>query len=230
MVLSLFKWLFKALLYIIAAVALWFACALLLPKIKVNGDAVKVEKEVTIYVKTNGIHTDIVMPRKIDLPSSVVSYNWNNLIQDSLFTDVDSTYKYLAIGWGDKGFYLYTPTWNDLKFSTAFKAAFGMGSTAMHVTYYKNITVEEDVKELHISAVDYQNLISSITQSFELDNNAIQLITHPSYGSHDNYFEAKGTYSLFNTCNVWTGNALKKANVKMGLWTPLPSGVMDNIP
>jgi len=33
---------------------------------------------------------------------------------------------WLAFGWGDKGFYLNTPTWADLKFSTAVKAAFWM--------------------------------------------------------------------------------------------------------
>lgn len=225
------KALLKTALYILGFVCVWFACALLLPKIKVNSDPVKVQKEVTIYVRTNGVHVDIVMPRKINLPNSVVSYNWNNLINDSLFKDVDSTYKHIAIGWGDKGFYLNTPTWNDLKFSTAFKAAFGLGSSAMHVTYYKNMEADgETTKEIHISALDYQNLITEITQSFELENNSAVLITHPSYGTHDNYFEANGKYSLFKTCNVWTGNTLKKANITMGLWTPLQSGVMDNIP
>lgn len=225
------KGLFKIFLYILSAATLWFVCAVLLPKIKVNGDAVNTKKEVTIYVRTNGTHTDIVMPKQINLPNSVVSYNWNNLVNDSLFKDVDSTYKYIAIGWGDKGFYLDTPEWKDLKVSTAFKAAFGLGSTAMHVTYYKSMRADgEHTKELVIPALDYQTLITEITKSFKLDNNAAQLIAHPSYGSHDNYFEANGTYSLFKTCNVWTGNVLKAANVKMGLWTPLQSGVMDNIP
>ncbi|MES2133304.1 MAG: DUF2459 domain-containing protein, partial [Bacteroidota bacterium] len=111
------------------------------------------------------------------------------------------------------------------------KAAFGLGSSAMHVTYYKNMEADgETTKEIHIAALDYQNLITEITQSFELENNSAVLIPHPSYGTHDNYFEAKGKYSLFKTCNVWTGNTLKKANITMGLWTPLQSGVMDNIP
>ena len=226
---KIFKWLFKIVLYVLAGVALWFVCAVFLPRIKVNTDPVKVRKEVTLYVRTNGVHTDIVMPREIDLPNSVVNYNWNNLITDSLFTGVDSSFKYIAIGWGDKGFYLDTPEWKDLKFSTAFNAAFGLGSTAMHVTYYKSVSVDPQTKELHISANDYQNLISEITQSFNLQDNLPQLIQHPAYGEHDNYFEANGKYSLFKTCNNWTGNTLKAAHVKMGLWTPLQSGVMDNL-
>jgi len=226
-----FKLLFKIICFIVGFVALWFICALLLPKIKVNTDNTATAKDVTIYVRTNGTHTDIVMPEQIDLPNSVVSYNWNNLVNDSLFPDVDSSYKYVAIGWGDKGFYLDTPEWKDLKFSTAFNAVFGLGSTAMHVTYYKSM-VQDDmtIKEVTLSAADYQSLIARITQSFKLNNNKVRLIPHPNYGVHDNYFEANGRYNLFNTCNVWTGNTLKAANVSMGLWTPLQAGVMDNIP
>ena len=47
----------------------------------------------------------------------------------------DSTAEYLAFGWGDKGFYLDTPEWSDLKASTAFKAAFALGNSAMHTTF-----------------------------------------------------------------------------------------------
>jgi uncharacterized protein (TIGR02117 family) len=227
---TLVKAFFKTLLYITAAAALWFACALIFPKIKMKAEESKAPKEVTIYVRTNGTHTDIVMPRNINLPNSVVSFNWNNLVNDSLFQDVDSNYRYVAIGWGDKGFYLDTPEWKDLKLSTAFKAVFGLGSTAMHVTYYRHMEAGEHTKAIAISALDYQNLIAEITQGFDLQNGTPQLIAHPSYGTHDNYFEAKGRYSLFKTCNVWTGNTLKKANITMGLWTPLQGGVMGNIP
>lgn len=222
---------FKLLLYIAAVAGVWLACALLLPQVKREAEDRKEAKEVTIYVSTNGAHTDIVMPRNMNLPNSIVSFNWNNLVNDSLFGDVDSTYKYVAVGWGDKGFYLNTPEWKDLKVSTALKAAFGLGGTAMHVTYYRHMEANgESTKEIKISALDYQNLIAEITQSFDLQDGIPKLIPHPNYGSHDNYFEAKGRYSLLKTCNVWTGNTLHKANITVGLWTPLQSGVMKSIP
>ena len=104
MFVKLFKVLLKTIFYIVAFAGLWLAAALLLPKIKIKADTVKVQKEVTIYVRTNGMHTDIVMPKQVNLANAVVSYNWNNLISDSLFKDVDSTYKYLAIGWAIKVF------------------------------------------------------------------------------------------------------------------------------
>lgn len=60
----------------------------------------------------------------------------------------NTDFNYIAFGWGDKGFYLDTPTWADLKFSTAFKAAFWMGQSAMHTTYYREVKEGEDCKRL----------------------------------------------------------------------------------
>jgi len=46
------------------------------------------------------------------------------------------------------------------------------------------------------------------------------------YGARDAFYSAKGGYSAFRTCNEWTGRGLRKAGVPMGIWTPLPWGVM----
>lgn len=70
-----------------------------------------------IYILTNGVHTDIVMPTKSE------QIYWNKKIPYKNTIATDSTYQYIAMGWGDKGFYLETPEWSDLKASVAFKAA-----------------------------------------------------------------------------------------------------------
>ena len=217
------KKIFKTIIVFISLILLWFCCAWLLPKIKVNNETVKSIKTVTIYVKSNGVHTDIVMP----VTNSI--YNWNNFIDQMSFEKLDSTYHYIAMGWGDKGFYLNTPTMADLKVKTLINALFGLGSSAMHVAYYKNMECGDLIKQISISEADYQNLTAYLIEQFELKGQKTQLISHPSYGDKDNYFEAKGTYSIFKTCNVWTGDALKTANISMGLWTPLEFGVMDNL-
>ncbi len=213
----------KLVLGFVAFICIWLLCAWLLPYVKVNTSSVKVQKTITLFIKSNGVHTDIVMPR------NSITYNWNEFINSNEFSNVDSTFQQLSIGWGDKGFYLDTPTWDDLKASTAVNAVFGLGSTAMHVTYYKNITKSEQVKEIHISENNYLKLIAYIKHSFNYKNDSIQLIAHPNYGIHDNYYDACGTYSLFKTCNVWAGNGLKEANVPIGIWTPLASGIMNHL-
>lgn len=54
--------------------------------------------------------------------------DWSQKIPFSQTKGKSTDFNYIAFGWGDKGFYLDTPTWADLKFSTAFKAAFGWDS------------------------------------------------------------------------------------------------------
>ena len=70
------------------------------------------------------------------------------------------------MGWGDKGFYLDTPSWADLKFSTAFKAVFGINTAAIHATYYKELKENELCKKIEISKEQYKDLVAYIQKSF----------------------------------------------------------------
>ena len=134
--------------------------------------------------------------------------------------------RYLAFGWGDKGFYLDTPEWSDLKASTAFKAVFGLSSSAMHTTFYKTMKADESCKSIRISLIEYQKLVGYISASFRRDdkqNN--RWIPAVSYGKRDAFYEAKGSYNLFYTCNTWANTALKTANQKASLWTVTDTGI-----
>ena len=77
------------------------------------------EPKVDIFILSNGVHTDIVVPVKND------TFDWSKQIKFEHTKAKDSTAKYVAMGWGDRGFYLETPTWADLKASNALKAATG---------------------------------------------------------------------------------------------------------
>ena len=89
----------------------------LLSFVSVNEDFAENQKEIPIYILTNGVHTDVVLPLKSEY------YDWTNQLKPEHTKAKDSTYQYAALGWGDKGFYMETPTWADLKASTALKAA-----------------------------------------------------------------------------------------------------------
>ena len=176
---------------------------------------------VPIYILSNGVHTDVVMP----INNSV--YNWAGFLDFSDTRQPNSNWNYVAMGWGDKGFYLNTPTWDDLTFSTAISAAFGLGGTAMHVTYYKNIKVSKRCKKILITETQYKNLVNQITQSFQVaDSKPLYINTDAVYGTNDAFYEANGKYSVFKTCNVWTNNTLKSAGITAKHWTPFSEQVM----
>lgn len=219
---KLFKFLLKSIFAFFVFILIYVLSAYILSKITVNKEP-HTKPEVEIYILTNGVHTDIVLPKKND------QIDWSQQIQYKNTKAADSTYKYIAMGWGDKGFYLETPEWSDLKASVAFKAATGLSTTAIHATYYKKMKLGEDCKSMLISIEQYQRLITYITNSFQKDasGNFIPIKTDANYGKTDAFYEANGSYSIFKTCNSWTNSALKACGQKCCLWTATDSGIFS---
>lgn len=52
---------------------------------------------------------------------------------------------------------------------TFFKAAFILGTTAIHTTFYKNMTEDKSCKKIKFSAEEYQKLVIHILKSFKLN-------------------------------------------------------------
>lgn len=182
------------------------------------------EEAITLYLKTNGVHTDVVVP------VNTAYKNWSNDLAFTHTRKADSTFAWLGMGWGDKGFYLETPTWADLKLSTAFKAAFAMSTTAIHATYYQHIEPSASCKPLRVSPRQYKLLIQYIEQGLQHtpDGHVIPIPTDAVYGNYDAFYEAHGAYSLFHTCNTWANNALKASEQKAALWTPFDWGILHH--
>lgn len=208
---------------LIGLIVLYLGFAWLFSRIAVNKDAaVQGDKTVSIYIRTNGVHTDIVVPVKNEIQ------DWSREIKFSNTESGDTTFSYAAFGWGDKGFYLETPEWSDLKFSVAFKAMFHLGSTAMHVTFHRQMVTGTDCKAIKINEAQYRKLVAYLRGSFRSDEKG-QVIQIPSdndgYGKDDAFYEANGVYDLFHTCNTWANNALKACDQRACFWTPSDKGI-----
>ncbi len=218
---KVFKFSLKLILGLLGFLLTYTLCAFLLPKISVNSDVSEEGKTIPVYILSNGIHTDIVLPVKNNL------FDWSQKVKFENTIAKDSTAQLVAFGWGDKGFYLETPTWNDLKLSTALKAATGFSTSAIHATFYKSLKENNNCKKIIVSEAEYQKLIDYINDSFQLDSdNYMKIETNAVYGKNDAFYEAKGSYSLFHTCNTWTNNALKASNQKAALWTATDTGIL----
>jgi uncharacterized protein (TIGR02117 family) len=178
---------------------------------------------VEIFIKTNGVHTDFVVPVRNQ------QIDWSKHVLFANTVSKDTTFNYLALGWGDKGFYLNTPEWKDLKASTALKAAFGLSTTAMHATFYRQMNESETCRKIAVTAPEYQRLIKYIDESFEhnADGSYQYINTTANYGQNDAFYEAKGRYTLFYTCNTWTNQALKSCGQRAALWTLTDKGIFD---
>ncbi|HEX8019574.1 TIGR02117 family protein [Mucilaginibacter sp.] len=214
------KVILRLVLGLVAFVLLYLLSAFLFSIWTVKKEA-ETSNDVAIYILTNGDHTDIVVPVKNDIA------DWSKEISYENTVSRDTTGKYLAIGWGDKGFYLSTPTWADLKFSTAFKAAFALSTSAIHATYYQTMPESNDCKKIMISNKQYKRLVAFVDSSFRRDakGKVINIKTNANYDKNDAFYEAKRKYNIFYTCNTWANNALKASGQTACVWTPFDRGI-----
>ena len=216
------KWIVRFLYFLLILPVCYLILVLILSFVPVNSEYTGSipEDGVLIYVQSNGAHTDLV----VSVQNAI--RDWQELID---FADYrDGAYHYIAFGWGDKGFYLNTPTWSELKMSTALDALSGRGGTALHVTLYSGIKESDRTRAVWLTSEQYHNLTAHIESSFYRSEGGepvrIEAITYTS--GYDHFYEALGTYTCFYTCNSWTNEGLKKAGVRTALWAPVEWSVM----
>ena len=219
---TLLRWLKRTVYGVLAFLLIYAVVAFLLPRIPIHSDYQAPASGVKLFIESNGVHTDFVVP----VSSSVV--DWTKHLPREWFEQVDASFQYVSFGWGDRGFYLETPNWGDLRFGTAFKATFFLSSTLMHVTYLKWEPPEnERCRPLVVSEAQYRTLVEFLLATFERDSNgSLQRVDHAGYTPRDRFLKARGRYSLVRTCNVWTGEGLDAMGVKTGFWTPFAGDVM----
>jgi uncharacterized protein (TIGR02117 family) len=210
---------------LIFAITLYLIIALILSHIPTNSNFKETPNGIEIFVQSNGVHTNFVIPAKSEF------IDWTTLLPYDQFEKVDSSFKYISFGWGDKDFYMNTPTWADLTLKTALKAIFFLGNGAMHINYIQNKPSESSrYKSLMISKKEYLKLINYINSTFKTDYSGKFIpIKHPGYSQYDCFYEAKGTFSFLKTCNVWVGEGLKMAGIQTSLWTPFDFSVLNSL-
>jgi len=203
-------------LAVMAAIPGGFALlAYALPLIPSSADSLPTEG-VEVFVCSNGVHTDLVLPAVTDV------MDWTVVLPRSDFPLAPADATHLSFGWGDRAFYLETRHWSDLNPRTAWRALFGGGPTVLHVHHLRRPVAGEDCGRLVLGHGAYGRLVAYVRAAFRSD----RPILGASYSGDDRFYEANGTYSPVLTCNEWTARALRAAGVPMGIWTPLAGGVM----
>jgi uncharacterized protein (TIGR02117 family) len=200
-------------LYILTLPLSYLIIALILSIITVNGNRNQQTGDKIIYLTTNGVHLGIVLP---------IAHIENSLISDLY---IETSDQYLSFGWGDKNFYLNTPTWGDLTIKNAFSAVFLKSATLLHVTRYQaahSKWIAVNVSEEALKQLNYY-----IANTFALNKNGLKIMLEgKGYTKWDNFYQAKGSYSLFKTCNTWVNTGFKQSGLKACFWTPFDFGLL----
>jgi uncharacterized protein (TIGR02117 family) len=171
----------------------------------------------------SGVHTDFVVPIKNDI------VDWTTYFPRENTGFKDTTTKLIAIGWGDKDFYMNTPEWADLTVKTALSAMTGLGSSAIHATYHYNILNDRPIVQLYLSRKQYKELAEYIqTQLVRTkDHRTVYLPAKNKkvVSGNDAFYAAHNRYSMLLTCNSWINRGLKACHKRACLWTPFAGGI-----
>jgi uncharacterized protein (TIGR02117 family) len=209
---------FYPVLFLIGALILYLVAAVLAMLVPINPPKISEETDIEIFVQTNGLHADFILPSK----NSV--YDWEALLP--LEMETPAKINHIAIGWGEKNFYLNTPTMSDLTFPTLVKALFVPSEAAMHVEHRRyRPPSNDDARSIWISEEMYRTLVEYILEYFVIENGQPKIFPGKGYHEYDAFYAAHGKYHMFWTCNNWTNAGLKKIGIKNSLWTPMDWGV-----
>ncbi len=193
--------------------------------IPVNNDFKATPDGVEIFVISNAVHADLVMPIRHE------TIDWRERFPSECFVGNTDDATHVAIGWGDKGFFLETPTWADLKFSTAARALLWPSDSCMHVVFTDTEYLSDDARSIVVSADEYERLVQFIQSSFCVDDDGANIqISGFAYSTNDAFFEALGSYHCVNTCNTWAGRAMRSTGIRTPWLTHLPKTVFMYLP
>ena len=195
---------------------LLFLMILLVGLVPVNNQFQPTKDGVEIFVVSTAVHADIILPRQNEVE------DWSEWFSEFEYRGDISRASHVAFGWGDRGFFLETETWDDLKLSIAANALLWPSESCVHVSftrpeYYTAAT------SVTISEEQYEQLVEFIKSTLVLDDegNPNQIEGY-AYSSTDAFFDAYGNYHLLNTCNSWVGRALKTSGVRVPWLSPMP--------
>ena len=210
------KWLLIFPLFVLSyLLAAWIFASLSVNQVQPKG-------EITLFLVSNGVHTDVVMPLKNEI------FDWTSVVNPTDTITDDANIAYVGLGWGERNFYLYTPEWKDLSIPNALGALSGLNRTLIHITYYAFEPKEDDyIVKFFVTSEQYQRLTKSLSESFKQEDGKTILLEGIRYQSNDAFYEAKGRYHLFNTCNTWLNDRLVESGLKGVYWTPFSSPLLD---
>ncbi|WP_239016815.1 TIGR02117 family protein [Sphingomonas ginkgonis] len=204
-------------LAILALPALYLAAALAGSLIPANGAWREPAQGVTVYLASNGIHTDLVLPARAE------GLDWRPLLPTRDFADPDPGARWVAFGMGEKRVYLDTPRWRDLRPRTLWSALAG-GERVMHVEWVSDPAWH--ARTIRLRPEEYRRLWAAIRAGFALDpRGRPRRIDHSGYGPADAFYRGTGRANALATCNAWTADRLRLAGVRTSLWPPFAQGL-----
>ncbi|RDD60810.1 DUF2459 domain-containing protein [Ferruginivarius sediminum] len=193
------RWLFVSLVWIFCAVGL-IGCAETPPLPPADGGA----RTHAVRVIDRGWHTAIVVPRP-ELAATGL------LPEAGDFPDA----AFIEFGWGDRVYYPAKTTTLGMTLSAAFTAT----PAVMHVAGHSRAPDEahpgSEVIRVALTDSGFRGLVRAIAGEFQRPGGGRAVSVSRGLFPDSLFYDAHGTFHLFNTCNTWTARMLRAGGVDL---------------
>lgn len=161
------------------------------------------DSEKVIYLVKIRWHTGIIF--KTD---QVDTSRWK-------FIDDFKEYEYVDVGWGDEEFYQHP----GFDIELAVRALFINTRSTLRISGFnrsidKYLRSTDYAEKMTLTDGAYDRLCSYIQSAYITEENK-PVILSEQFGGGVKFYEAKGYYNVFNTCNTWIARALNSAGYKI---------------
>jgi len=173
---------------------------------------------VALAILANPFHSDLVFPVAGN------GVDWAELF------GLPPEARTVAIGWGNRRFYMETPQLADLKPGTIALALTGTGDSVLHIQWFAGEPIGDEVHALNVTPAQAAALAGYVAGFATRDPTGHVERFDAAYGSDDAFFAASGRWSPILTCNEWLGRGLRAARIRTGIWTPFADGILRHLP
>lgn len=211
------SWPRRLLLAVLLLPGLYLLAALIGGLVPLNGSWTEPERGTTVFLRSNGVHVDIVMPAQAQ------GLDWRPLFPARDFADPPADARWFGFGAGERRVYLDTPRWADLTPRIVWSALAG-GERVLHVE--RTAEPGDNLVAIRLRPEEYRRLWAAVRAQLALsDQGRPQRLAHRGYGPDDAFYQTHGRANAVNTCNQWVADQLRIAGVRVSAWTPFPPGL-----
>ncbi|EBA12374.1 probable urease-associated protein [Roseobacter sp. CCS2] len=176
-----------------------------------TGDPSVQTSEFRIGLLRGPIHTDLLLPA---IPEIRTAFGF---LQEGGLPVTHPDVAWIVAGWGAREFYMTTGSYADLRPGPVWRAISG-DDAVMRVFVGGEITDPVAITWVNVSLDQLDALTRAVL--FDFENTSLPPLDHPGLNGSDLFYPAKGRFHLFRTCNVWVGDMLRQAGIRVGIWTP----------
>jgi len=184
-----------------------------------NNDWQEPEDGIELFIETNGVHVSLIIPMQ------TAGGGLSDIIRPDALISPEKYGTHAMVGWGHEGVYRRGESWSDVQPGDIWDAATGSDNVLFHIYHRSNPSAAQHRRSFLVTPKQYKYIVNEIRSKFVLDADGRAAAT-PAYGDDDVFYDAIGHYSAFNTCNEWIASLLRRAGVRVGIWSPFESGVM----